>query len=214
VRAPGADPRRLSAVAEGRAVVQDEASMLVVAACGVERGDRVLDLCAGPGGKTTMLAQHADPTGRVTAVELHPHRAELVRQAAARVGVAVDVRTADATTFTEGRYEVVLVDAPCAGLGTGRRRPEIRWRRTPGEVGELATLQRRLLVAAAERVAEGGRLVYAVCTWTEDETTSVASWLDDSHGRVLESEERRQLLPDADDTDGMFWAVWRRRGAE
>jgi 16S rRNA (cytosine967-C5)-methyltransferase len=210
VRAPGADPRRLPAVAEGRAVVQDEASMLVVAACGVLPGARVLDVCAGPGGKTTLLAQHAGPTGRVVAVERQPHRAALVRDAAARVGVEVDVRTADATRFTDGTYDVVLADAPCTGLGTGRRRPEIRWRRTVEDLEALSTLQRRLLAAAVERVAAGGRLVYSVCTWTRAETTEVARWFDESYGKSFEPLERRQLLPDVDDTDGMFWSVWRR----
>ncbi len=214
VRAPGVDPRELSVVADGRAVPQDEASMRVVHATGVAAGARVLDLCAGPGGKTTHLASLAGAEGQVTAIELHRHRAELVRGAAEAQGLAVEVLVGDATDAplpADATYDVVLLDAPCTGLGTGRRRPEVRWRRRPEDVDELAALQRRLLTAAAHRVAPGGRLTYAVCTWTAAETDAVA----DTGDRVAERlgllpGSRRQLWPDTDDTDGMFIATWDR----
>jgi 16S rRNA (cytosine967-C5)-methyltransferase len=213
VRAPGADPRRLAAVAEGRAVVQDEASMHVVLATGTREGDRVLDLCAGPGGKTSHLARLVGPTGSVTAVELHPHRAGMVERAAEAQGLEVDVRQGDACDpplAPDDLFDVVLLDAPCTGLGTGRRRPEVRWRRTEAEVAELASLQRRLLVAAATRLAPGGRLVYSVCTWTRAETGEVADHFSAAEGGRLDQGERRQLLPDVDDSDGMFVAAWSR----
>jgi 16S rRNA (cytosine967-C5)-methyltransferase len=214
VRAPGADPRRLAAVREGRAVPQDEASMRVVAATGTRPGDRVLDLCAGPGGKATFLAGLAGPDGRVVGVELHPHRAELVRAAAARQGVAVDVRVGDAADpplAADERFERVLLDAPCTGLGTGRRRPEVRWRRRPEDAAALAALQRRLLVAAAGRVAPGGTLTYAVCTWTAVETDAVVDAVAPDLARAgLQAGERVQLWPDRDATDGMYLATWTR----
>ena len=216
VRVPGADPRRLAAVREGRAAVQDEASMQVAHATGTTAGDRVLDLCAGPGGKTAHLAALAGPTGRVVAVELHGHRARLVEEAAARLGVEVDVHVGDATRPplpADDHYDRVLLDAPCTGLGTGRRRPEVRWRRQPADATELAKIQRRLLDAAAERVVPGGTLTYAVCTWTVVETDQISAWFDAAHGSGFEPGERRQLLPDVDDTDGMYIATWRRRTA-
>jgi 16S rRNA (cytosine967-C5)-methyltransferase len=216
VRVPGADPRRLRAVAEGRAVPQDEASMRVARLTGARAGDRVLDLCAGPGGKATHLAGLVGADGLVVGVELHPHRAELVRQAAARQGVAIDVRVGDAADpplDPDERFDVVLLDAPCTGLGTGRRRPEVRWRRTPDDARELAAVQRRLLDAAAARVAPGGRLTYAVCTWTAAETLQVAGWFDDAHGSTFLAGPRQQLLPDEHDTDGMYVATWTRHGA-
>ncbi len=212
VRARGGDPRRLDAVRDGRAVPQDEASMRVVEAAEVRPGARVLDLCAGPGGKATYLAALAGPTGTVVAVEQHPHRARLIEEAAARQGVDIEVRVGDATVPVDdpGGFDVVLLDAPCTGLGTGRRRPEVRWRRTPSDVNDLSVLQRRLLDAAVAAVRPGGRLVYAVCTWTVAETDDVARWCDDAHGGALTPVDRRQLWPDTDDTDGMYIAVWDR----
>ncbi len=227
VRVPGADPRRLDAVAAGRAVPQDEASMRVAHASGVRPGSSVLDLCAGPGGKATHLARLAGavrgepgPGGAdeppVVAVELHPHRAQLIRDAARSQRVAIDVRVGDATEppLSPGEtFDVVLVDAPCTGLGTGRRRPEVRWRRTPDDVDDLAALQRSLLSAAAARVAPGGQLTYAVCTWTGAETDGVADAFEASPAATgFTATGRRQLLPDRDDTDGMFIATWRRDG--
>jgi 16S rRNA (cytosine967-C5)-methyltransferase len=214
VRAPGVDPRELAAVAEGRAVPQDEASMRVVLATGAGAGDRVLDLCAGPGGKSTHLAALVGDAGRVTAVELHPHRAEMVRRAASRQGVAVEVHVGDALApplADDARFEVVLLDAPCTGLGTGRRRPEVRWRRSPEDATALAELQRGLLAAAAERVAVGGSLTYSACTWTAVETTGVADGFETGPlGSGFERRERTQLLPDRDGTDGMFITSWTR----
>lgn len=212
IEVEGVDPRTLSAVREGRARPQDEASMLVAHATGAGPGDRVLDLCAGPGGKTTHLATLVGPTGGVTALELHPHRARRVREAAATMGVDVEVVVGDALDApldADRRFDVVLLDAPCSGLGVGRRRPEIRWRRTPDEVDELADLQRRLLHAAARWLAPGGRLVYAVCTWTAAETDRV---VDDATPDGLVCVERRQLLPDVDGTDGMYIAAFTHGG--
>jgi 16S rRNA (cytosine967-C5)-methyltransferase len=184
--------------------------MLVVHAADVRAGDRVLDLCAGPGGKTTHLAGLAGPDGSVTAVELHEHRARQVQDAAAAMGLDVDVRVGDARDpplAPDARFDVVLVDAPCTGLGVGRRRPEVRWRRRPADVDALAAVQRELLAAAGRWVAPGGRLVYAVCTWTHAETDAV---VDAATPEGLACVRREQLLPDADGTDGMFVATFVR----
>lgn len=213
VHAPGADPRRLPSVDEGRAVPQDEASMLVAHATGVRPGDRVLDLCAGPGGKTTHLAHLTGSDGSVTAIEIHPHRARLIEEAAARQALDnVEVILGDGTAPpVEGPFDVVLVDAPCTGLGTGRRRPEVRWRRRPDEIPDLTALQRRLVLAGAELLAPGGRLTYAACTWTVAETDAVADRVEDARPD-LERQTARQLWPHRDGTDGMFHATWRPAG--
>jgi 16S rRNA (cytosine967-C5)-methyltransferase len=186
----------------------------VARATRVRSGDRVLDLCAGPGGKATHLAALAGPAGRVTALELHPHRARMVRAAAERLGLEVDVRVGDATVPPldgDEQFDVVLLDAPCTGLGTGRRRPEVRWRRDARDVPSLADLQRRLLDVAVDRTRPGGHVTYAVCTWTAGETAEVAADLVRRRGAEVEVVEERQLFPDSEATDGMFLVTLRRR---
>lgn len=208
VRAPGADPRRIAAVDQGRAVPQDEASMLVVHATDVRPGDRVLDLCAGPGGKATHLAHLAGPDGHVTAIELHERRAALVREAAERQGLDITVVVGDGTDPpVDGPFDVVLVDAPCTGLGTGRRRPEVRWRRTADDARALADLQQRLVLAATGLLAPGGRLTYAACTWTAAETSGIVEHLRQQRPDLV-LEHERQLWPQRDGTDGMFHATF------
>ncbi len=207
VHVSAVDPRLLAAVVEGRAVVQDEASLAVVDATGVVAGNSVLDMCAAPGGKTTELARRVGPDGQVCAVELHSHRAAMITESAQRQGVDVEVIVGDARTVVlPHTFDVVLVDAPCTGLGTGRRRPEIRWTRTPDDAVSLATVQRSLLAAAERALAPGGRLVYSVCTWTALETDEVARAFDATS--QLTAGERRQLYPDVDGTDGMYIATW------
>lgn len=209
VRVPGADPRRLACVAEGRAVPQDEASMLVARAAGVAAGDRVLDLCAGPGGKAGHLAAIAGPDGHVVAVEVHDHRARQVREVAARLGADVEVRVADGrTVHLDDLVDVALVDAPCTGLGTGRRRPEVRWRRTPDDMAALADLQVELVVHAATQVRPGGSLTYAACTWTTAETVGVIERVEQAMGDRLLRIASAQLGPDTHGTDGMFHTTW------
>lgn len=213
VRLPsGADPRRLRAVRGGRAVVQDEASMLVVEAAEVAHGQTLLDACAGPGGKATYLAALAGAEGWVAAGDVHEHRAHLVTSAAERVGVDLAVHVADATRppFADGSFDGVLIDAPCTGFGTGRRRPEVRWRRTPDDVRALADLQQRILAGVREVLRPGGRLVYAACTWTERETTDVAARFLAEEGSDFVLVSERQLWPHRDDTDGMYVAVLER----
>lgn len=211
VSAPGGDPRRLACVQEGRAVPQDAASMLVVESLEPQPGQAVLDLCAGPGGKTSHLATLVGPTGSVTAVELHPHRARLVTQAAARQGLDVDVVIGDVLEDPVGdrTFDAVLLDAPCTGLGVGRRRPEVRWRREPKDAAALGELQARMLVEAARHVAPGGKLTYAVCTWTTAETLGVLADPEVKAATAgLGELTLRQVRPDVDDADGMFIATW------
>ena len=230
VRAPGADPGRLDAVAAGRATPQDEASMLVVealaAALGADlAGARVLDAAAAPGGKSTHLATLG---AAVVAADLRPARAQRVAQAAAHLGVAVDVVAADAgrPPWRADSFDAVLLDAPCSGLGVVRRRPELRWRRTPADVAELAALQLRLLTRSVELVRPGGVLVFSVCTWTLEETVAVVQQLLAAEGdRVaveataapegadrLAGDPGVLLLPDRLDTDGFYVATFRRTG--
>ena len=187
---------------------QDLASQWVVEEVGALPGERILELCAAPGGKATALAA----TGAVvTASDISLRRSALVAANAERVGAELaGVVAADglAPPFRARSFDRVLVDAPCSGLGVLRRRPDARWRVQPSDVEELADLQRRLLAAAAELVRPGGILAYSVCTLTVDETLGV----DLPHLEALPPPAEpwepwgrgARLLPQAAGTDGMF----------
>jgi 16S rRNA (cytosine967-C5)-methyltransferase len=175
------DPGAVSMVRDGLAGVQDEGSQLVAAALAaapIEGSDlRWLDLCAGPGGKAALLGALAAQRGaRLVANEIAEHRVELVRQAVAQLGDAVEVRLGDGRDLGRAEpaaYDRVLVDVPCTGLGALRRRPESRWRRQPGDVGALATLQRELLDSALDAVRPGGLVGYVTCSPHVGETLLV-----------------------------------------
>jgi 16S rRNA (cytosine967-C5)-methyltransferase len=215
----------LPAVHSGRATPQDQTSQAIVALLDPKPGERMLDLASAPGGKATAAAETMGGDGLVVAADLHSGRARTVARAAERLGlrhVVVPV-VADGThpPVRDASFDRVLLDAPCSGLGVLRRRPDARWRVQPGDVGELATLQRALLAAAARTVRPGGRLVYSVCTLTPEETIGIDDWaartLDEFvalerpgapwrlHGRGA------ILLPSDAQTDGMFVLVLERR---
>ncbi|HYO01609.1 MAG TPA: transcription antitermination factor NusB [Mycobacterium sp.] len=176
----GGDPGQLVAVRDGAAQVQDEGSQLVARALTLAPLDgtdgRWLDLCAGPGGKASLLAAiAAESDARVTAVEPTPHRAELVEQAVR--GLDVEVLRVDGreSGLPPESFDRVLVDAPCTGLGALRRRPEARWRRQPGDVPALAKLQKQLLAAAIALTRNGGIVLYATCSPHLAETVGVVA---------------------------------------
>ena len=219
VRLAGGDPAMLDAVRAGRAGVQDEGSQLCALALANTpldgRDEHWLDLCAGPGGKTAMLAGLAAERGAtVTANELHPHRAELVRHVTAPW--QVEVLVGDARTLRDGGYDRVLLDAPCSGLGALRRRPESRWRRQPSDVVDLAALQRELLAAALRLTRPGGVVGYVTCTPHVAETREVIAGAELVDARPafpgvprLGDGPTVQLWPHRHGTDAMFCAILR-----
>jgi 16S rRNA (cytosine967-C5)-methyltransferase len=196
--------------------VQDLSSQWVASSVGAASGERVIDVCAAPGGKTTALSA----TGaHVVATDIRPARLGLVVDNTARLGHTVSIVLADGTAppFRAGTFDAVLIDAPCSGLGALRRRPDARWRVEPADVDTLAALQRRLLAGGAALVGPGGRLVYSVCTLTAQE--SVAHEIPDG----FEVDESRpdgtwspyrhgwRVLPHDANTDGMIMIRYRRR---
>jgi len=200
--------------------VQDPASQWVVGLVGASAGERVADVCAGPGGKATGIARDG---AFVVAGDVSRGRAGLVRSNATGLGlgtVAAVVADGRLPPLRAGTFERVLVDAPCSGLGVLRRRPDARWRVRPGDVAALAGLQRELLTAAVDLVRMGGLLVYSVCTLTRDETIGIDEWLAGSHpeleplpvpGEVWQAHGRGALvLPQSAGTDGMFVLALRR----
>jgi 16S rRNA (cytosine967-C5)-methyltransferase len=186
---------------------QDLASQWVAAAVEAAPGERILDLCAAPGGKATAMAAHG---AYVVAGDLQMHRARLIR------GVPVVVGDAAAPPFRPGGFDKVLIDAPCSGLGALRRRADARWRITEADVGELADLQRRIISAAAPLVRPDGWLAYSVCTLTAEE--SIDHPVPDGFEVVIEapSPDWRpfghgwRVLPHDHDTDGMALIRYRR----
>nr|WP_240034715.1 transcription antitermination factor NusB [Glaciihabitans arcticus] len=168
----GGDPLQLEPVRAGRARVQDEGSQLAALALSRARpvvaGETWLDLCAGPGGKSALLAAEARASGAVlTANELVPARAELVRKALAVFDPAPEVWELDGTTIGDSHpdaFDRILIDAPCTGLGALRRRPEARWRKVPRDVAHLSGLQSNLLDAGLKALKPGGVLAYVTCS--------------------------------------------------
>jgi 16S rRNA (cytosine967-C5)-methyltransferase len=199
--------------------VQDRASQLVTEAVGAEPGDRVVDLCAAPGGKATGLSSLG---AQVTALDLRPGRARLVAGNAKRLGLRVPVVVADGRRppLRPASADRVLVDAPCSGLGALRRRPDARWRIDADAVTRLAAVQGELLDAAADLVRPGGTLVYSVCTLTRAESIAVADRFAAEHGDFTPLDppagpwkpwgSGSLLLPQTEATDGMALFRWRR----
>lgn len=203
VRLHGGDPHAIAPVRDGSAGVQDEGSQYaaLVLTQLVPEG-RVLDLCAGPGGKTALLA--GTVKGSIVATEIHEHRARLVRDnvtAARGVPTAVVVADGRHGPWRAGTFDGVLLDAPCTGLGALRRRPEARWRRTPADVAPLAALQSELLAAAVDAVRPGGYVVYVVCSPHPDETSAVVA-----RQPGVEVIRTEQLWPHRNGTDAMYVA--------
>jgi 16S rRNA (cytosine967-C5)-methyltransferase len=235
---PGGAPGELPAVRAGRAHVQDEGSQLVTLAlveAPVSEGpaQRWLDLCAGPGGKAALLGALAAQQGAsVTAVEVAEHRARLVERAVSGLPVTVlreDGRSVGASgDLPADRFDRVLVDAPCTGLGALRRRPEARWRRTPGDLPALTRLQRELLVAAIEAARPGGVVAYVTCSphLVETQVSLVEGRRRSRHAtELLDARDYLpagmpglgdgptvQLWPHRHGTDAMFLALLRRTG--
>ena len=169
----------------GAFVVQDEASQLVTLLAGASPGAHVLDTCASPGGKTTAIAATLGEGALLVACDVRPRRMALLRDTVAATGVTnVRLVQADLTQPLPFApvFSTVLVDAPCSGLGTLRRDPDIRWRRTAEDLPALAAAQQRMLANAAAVVAPGGRLVYATCSSEPEENEQVAAAFLTRHG--------------------------------
>lgn len=235
----GGDPSGLLAESRGGIRVQDQGSQLAALALsrarGIEPGELWLDLCAGPGGKAALLAaEAADGGARLVANELAPVRADLAREALAGVPGAAEVTTGDGREIGDrepGRFDRVLLDAPCTGLGALRRRPEARWRKRPADVAELTVLQAQLLDSAVRALRPGGVLAYVTCSPHIAETRLVIGDALDRWGPVLRPLDTSavlhevaggddgsirgrqvQLWPHLHGTDAMFIALLERTG--
>ena len=196
--------------------IQDLGSQWVAESVPAQQGELVLDVCAAPGGKSTAIAALG---AVVVAADLQPQRVGLIAANAVRVAATTVVPVvADATRppFRAGSFDYVLIDAPCSGLGTLRRRADARWRIQPGDVGELATLQQRIIDECAPLVRVGGTLVYSVCTLLAAESTQhrvpadFAPISDEPPGEWHRYGDGWRVLPHEEGTDGMILLRYRR----
>lgn len=206
-------PLRLPAFTDGRFVVQDEASQLIGGLAPLRAGDAVLDLCASPGGKTVALSAAAGPRGVVVACDVRPHRVALLAATVSRCRLAntrvVHVAPDGPLPFHPAAFDAILIDAPCSGLGTVRRDPDIRWRRSPDDLPRLAEAQRRLLTRAAPLVRPGGVVIYSTCSGEPEENSAVvAAFLAGQPEFILEREH--DTLPFRDGLEAFYGAVLRR----
>ena len=232
---------KLDAFQRGAIEVQDEGSQLLALLLDARRGEMVVDFCAGAGGKTLAIGAGMRNTGRLYAFDTSAHRLAALKPRLARSGlsnvhpVAIAHERDDRIKRLAGKIDRVLVDAPCSGLGTLRRNPDLKWRLTPKRIEELAAAQTAILQSAARLVKPGGRLVYATCSLLEEENEAIAAQFSESQTRefellptapVLEAlgiepaaalcagptgSDFLRLWPHRHRTDGFFAAVWHRQ---
>jgi 16S rRNA (cytosine967-C5)-methyltransferase len=228
---------RLAVFTEGGVEVQDEGSQLLALLTDPKRGEMVVDFCAGAGGKTLALGAAMRSTGRLYAFDTSGYRLDALKPRLARSGLS-NVHPAQIAHERDervkrlaGKIDRVLVDAPCSGLGTLRRNPDLKWRQSAAAVAEMQQRQMAILAGAARLLKPGGRLVYATCSLLRDENEAVAEAFNAEHGRdfsplpaaealaaarVERAEELVEgpflrLWPHRHGTDGFFAAVWTRR---
>src|SRR5215470_7982951 len=176
----------------GRVVIQDEASQLVATLIGPGH-EQILDCCAAPGGKTLAVADQ-NPGAAITAVEIHPHRARLMRTLFRKDAQRIRIVTADARHLPlQGTFDRILVDAPCSGTGTLARNPEIKWRLEPQDLPELHERQLAILRSAAERLKPGGSLIYSTCSLEKEENEDVVERFLKDDPRLRQRDCREEL---------------------
>ncbi len=237
--------QKLDAFQRGAIEVQDEGSQLLALLLDAKRGEMVADFCAGAGGKTLAIGAAMRSTGRLYAFDVSAHRLDALKPRLARSGlsnvhpIALAHERDERVKRLKGKMDRVLVDAPCTGLGTLRRNPDLKWRQSPQDVAELAVKQQAILSSAARLVKPGGRLVYATCSLLPDENEAIAAALGAAHadfealnlaellaglkvagaaslcapageGGELRAGQYLRLWPHRHGTDGFFAAAWQR----
>ena len=210
--------------------VQDESSILAVSVLNPKPGETVLDVCAAPGGKSFLAAEKMNNTGRIVSCDIHPHKIELIKNTAERLEInIIETKIRDASeTHKEDfeKYDRVIVDAPCSGLGLIRKKPDIKINKTGNDIDSLYELQKKILDASADCVKPGGILVYSTCTICKKENElnmkyllgkgnfeaiDIKEYLPENL-RKFANEGYIQLLPGVNNTDGFFISAMRKKG--
>ncbi|HEX9105369.1 MAG TPA: 16S rRNA (cytosine(967)-C(5))-methyltransferase RsmB, partial [Polyangia bacterium] len=202
------DVAQLAAFAAGLVTAQDVAAQRVARLVEPRAGERILDACAGVGGKSAHLAALAGDAAHIDSADISERKLGLAADLAHRLGVTsttpIRCDLTDPSAPLAASYDRVLLDAPCSGLGVLRRHPEAKWRRTPDDVRALAALQARLFAALAPRVRPGGLLVYSVCTYSDEEGPRQVARFLETHADFRADGEPLRTWPHRDDADGFF----------
>ena len=197
---------------DGSVYVQDYASQKAALTLNPKKGDRVLDMCAAPGGKTFTMAGLMENMGEIIACDLHPHRTELIKKSAKRLGLNnVKTITADATVYDEklGEFDCILCDVPCSGLGVLRRKPEIKYIKE-NSFEELQEIQLKIVKNALKYLKKGGRLLYSTCTLRCEENEKLVISLKKEYNNLYTIYEHT-FMPHIDGTDGFYCALLEKR---
>jgi len=207
--------RGLTVFSDGALVVQDVGAQACASLLGAEPGHRLLDACAGRGGKTLFFADMLDGAAHIDAVDRHPRKLEILESERVRLGIG-GVRTVcidleRGTGGLEPGYDRVFLDVPCSGTGTLARRPEIRWRLNPDKITALVATQAKLLDRCIELLGAGGSLVYCACSLLEEEGRGQIEAVLKRHGDRLELVQELRLLPHEHGTDGFYAARLHRK---
>ncbi len=209
------DIQRSKAYRDGWYTIQNASSMAAVDLLEPKAGETVLDLCAAPGGKTTFMAERMENRGRIFAMDLYPHKTELIRKSAERLGISIiETQAGDATVYLPAwskKADRVLVDAPCSGIGVIHKKPDIKWRRKPEDVLALCQIQREILKNAAQYVKPGGVLVYSTCTILREENQMQAAWFLKEQPDFVQEKEQA-LFTHETGGSGFYLAKFIRKG--
>lgn len=211
---------------EGIIFPQDESAMMVAPIMELAESINVLDLCSAPGGKTTHIAELMKNKGKITACDIYKHKLSLIKDNCNRLGIdIVDLVMQDATVFNEefvDRFQRVLIDVPCSGLGIIRKKPEIKWNKSIKEIKDIVVIQRKILDKAAKYVQKNGIMIYSTCTINKEENENNIKWFIENnhnfklekinvidHPNIINSNNTLTILP-GEENDGFFIAKLRR----
>lgn len=194
--------------------VQDEAAQLACLKLAPEAGEVVLDACSAPGGKTTYLAEIMENKGKIEAWDIHPHRVRLVEEAAKKLDIDIIHATVHDATIVmpnyKEKFDKILLDVPCSGLGVIRKKPDIKWTRQPEDFEELMSVQEKILDTCSEYLKSGGRMVYSTCTVLKRENEEQIERFLLTHSDFMLVEQTK-LFPNVNETDGFYIAVLEKK---
>lgn len=194
--------------------VQDEAAQLACLKLAPEAGEVVLDACSAPGGKTTYLAEIMENKGKIEAWDIHPHRVRLVEEAAKKLDIDIIHATVHDATIVmpnyKEKFDKILLDVPCSGLGVIRKKPDIKWTRQPEDFEELMSVQEKILDTCSEYLKSGGRMVYSTCTVLKRENEEQIERFLLTHSDFMLVEQTKSF-PNVNETDGFYIAVLEKK---